>query len=129
MGACEMTDEDILVHWFKARIHDSDTWQYSYPRPVDVTLESTTDEMMPWPPTDRVPCKEIVMAPHQYERLLGVLGEITKPEMQLMDNSHPMVRYSERLLRQQEYERNLRRENPILQGLWDQYQTALKLCR
>ena len=119
-----MLERNMLETWFQARVYDSDRYRYSYPVPMDL------DRDYSWPPSNVVPCKEVVLMPHQYERLLGVLGEITSPDRTYgVDATNPMVRYSENVARQQEYEAKLRRENPMLQSLWDQYQAALKLCR
>ena len=125
-----MLEKNMLETWFQARVYDSDRYRYSYPVPMDLDRDRSVDTLTSWPPANVVPCKEVVLMPHQYERLLGVLGEITSPDRTYgVDATNPMVRYSENVARQQEYEARLRRENPMLQSLWDQYQAALKLCR
>lgn len=119
-----------LEREFDAHVRESRDYRFNYPAPVDDPISDREFKYLPLNTYVTKPCVEITLAPHQYERLQKVL------EFALKDFNHTMVpmtspvyRVAEQVVMKESWESGMRMDNQILQDLWDQYQTALRLLR
>lgn len=123
----------LLAKHFDAKIEPSRKWTQSYvdhdaPFSYDA-LQHTMEFLQPMT-VNRQPWVEISVPPHAAAMLCDMLDMLINHPNNLHGGSMtgPMFQYAENVMRRQAMELAIREGNPTVKSLYEQYQTALRLC-
>jgi hypothetical protein len=122
----DQLQSQVLTEHFEAKIYQSRSCFYNYPPEPTISAWNCEQDTWVYQPPVRTPCVEIVLPSHKMNMLCGVLDEMFETCGE--DVGNPMLRWANNVMQRNEREFNIRKNNPVVKELWEQYQTALKLC-